>query len=508
MPAKEQDTNWSDSDVQLAKEMGRFFYDPLGYVLFMFPWGKGRLKGRTLEKWQVKYLTNLGEAVKSNNFDGLMSVEATCFATGSGHGIGKSAISAWLTKWLMSTRPNCKGTVTANSMSQLKSKTWAELRKWNRMSLDGHWFNVLDRHMYHKQAPEDWRCDLQSCKEENAEAFAGQHAIDSSSFYIFDEASKIPPKIWETAQGGMTDGEPFWFVFGNFTRNSGRFVDCFGKDRHRWARYKVDSREVSFTNKVEIAKWVSDYGEDSDFVRVRVKGEQPRMSTLQFIDNETVDNASQKHYDKSTYQHMPKILGVDVAWEGDDHHVIVLRQGLVCRVLGNWQHLPNETATLVHLIAQFEDEHKTDATFVDMHGVGGPVISSLEELGRSPIRVNSRLRPTKPDMYKDKPTELWVAMREWLFSGGAIPDNPQLKKELTEREYLPSNDGMISLEPKPIMKRRGLSSPDIADALAFTFYQPVNLRPHMIGDTWVEREFLDMGKPVNMVETEYDIFGD
>lgn len=138
----------------------------------------------------------------------------------SGHGVGKSVIVAWLVDWLMSTRPFCRGTVTANTFTQLDTKTWASIQTWSKLLLNADWFNVTTARMYHRDHRESWFCAPQSSKEENSEAFAGQHAAGSSSWYVFDEASAIPPKIWEVAEGGLTDGEPFIFAFGNL-RHSG-----------------------------------------------------------------------------------------------------------------------------------------------------------------------------------------------------------------------------------------------------------------------------------------------
>src|SRR5690606_38633063 len=108
--------------------------------------------------------------------------------------------------------------------------------------------------------------------ERNTEAFAGLHNAGKRIIVIFDEASAIPDIIWETTEGALTDvdTEILWFVFGNPTRNTGRFRDCFdgGKFAHRWRQQKVDSRQVQRTNKKEIEDWIADYGLDSDFVRV------------------------------------------------------------------------------------------------------------------------------------------------------------------------------------------------------------------------------------------------
>src|SRR4029077_6836690 len=86
------------------------------------------------------------------------------------------------------------------------------------------WFVCTTNRLYHRDSKETWFCSPATCKEENSEAFAGQHAADASSFYVFDEASAVPDKIFEVAEGGLTDGHPFIFLFGNPTRSTGKFL--------------------------------------------------------------------------------------------------------------------------------------------------------------------------------------------------------------------------------------------------------------------------------------------
>jgi hypothetical protein len=144
--------------------------------------------------------------------------------------------------------------VTANTAEQLSSKTWAGVAAWHSRCITGHWFDLTTgkgaMRLKHRDHPESWRVDAQtSRKEENSESFAGLHAASSTPWYLFDEASAIPAKIWEVAEGGKTDGEPMHFVFGNPTRNTGAFAECFGKMRHRWVTRQIDSRQVQITNK-------------------------------------------------------------------------------------------------------------------------------------------------------------------------------------------------------------------------------------------------------------------
>ncbi|MDX1472351.1 MAG: terminase, partial [Flavobacteriaceae bacterium] len=363
----------------LANDLAKYFNDPYGYVMYAFPWGKGKLVNhKGPRKWQKEFLINLGEQVKKRGFNGSDPVEPIQESTSSGHGIGKSALTSWIIKWILDTRPFSKGTVTANTAPQLQTKTWAELGKWHGMSITKDLFSYRNSKgnmtLFSNDHPVEWRCDAYTCKEENSESFAGQHAANSTPFYIFDEASAVPEKIFEVAQGGLTDGEPMFFLFGNPTRNSGFFYRTFGKLRHRWNSRKIDSREVEGTNKDLLSKWVEDHGEDSDYVRVRVKGEFPRASVNQLIPTDLVQEAQEKVLQPHQYNFAPVILGVDVAWMGGDRSVIFKRQGLASTLL--WQGREVDSIDLAGIVAQFILSEKADATFVDA-GMGNGVIDQL-----------------------------------------------------------------------------------------------------------------------------------
>src|SRR5690606_38058731 len=157
--------------------------------------------------------------IRLRNFDDLKPVDPILFSTVSGHGVGKSAEVGWLTDFIRSTRPYSKGVVTANTGAQLQTKTWAEIVKWGRRSITASWFRITSGRgamkIVHRRHPEEWRLDGMMWQEHNAEAFAGLHAANSTPYFIFDEASKTPRIILENAQGGLTDGEPMIFLFGN-----------------------------------------------------------------------------------------------------------------------------------------------------------------------------------------------------------------------------------------------------------------------------------------------------
>lgn len=479
----------------LARAVADFYDDPLGFVLFAFPWDTDpslqivRLPEEYSlvydseygpDRWACDFLHELGMDVRIRNFDGRNAVKPIRKATASGHGIGKSAITAWIVCWLMSTRPFCKGVVTANTAEQLSSKTWAEIAKWMKRSITGHWFDVTmgkgAMRCLHKQHGEAWRVDAQTCREENSESFAGLHAASSTPFYIFDEASAVPSKIWEVAEGGMTDGEPMFFAFGNPTRNTGRFFDCFNRLRHRWDTRQIDSRQVAITNKAQIQEWVDDEGEDSDFVRVRVRGVFPQASSMQYIPRDLVDNAMARPVEVSTIQGRTAAVGVDVARFGDDQSVIRTRIG---RDAATWPPLRFRQLDTMQLAARVGEHIRTlrqaglhVVTFVDGGGVGGGVVDRLRQVGHDVVDVQFGAKADDPKAYLNKRSEMWGRMKAWLDYGSLAKDE-LLATDLTSVEYSFTPADQVQLERKEQMKKRGLSSPDDGDALALTFAQPV-----------------------------------
>jgi len=325
----------SSGALQLIDVAGEFYANPLGFVKMFFPW---REPGTALEhfsgpdEWQCQELREIGEQVRKCAFDGRNPVSPIRRAVASGHGIGKSALVAWIVLWLMSTRPDSRGTVTANTYVQLETKTWAAIQQWHRLCLTGPWFVCTTNRLYHRDSKETWFCSPATCKEENSEAFAGQHAADASSFYIFDEASAVPDKIFEVAEGGLTDGHPFILLYGNPTRSTGKFYRvCFGNEQDGWVHKSIDSRDCALPNKELLEQWIQTYGVDSDFVRVRVRGLPPTADELQFIDRERITEAQKR--DAQSLPDDPLICGVDVSGGGAAWTVCAFRRGGDARTL-------------------------------------------------------------------------------------------------------------------------------------------------------------------------------
>lgn len=478
-----------DPAVVLPQMAGYLYADPLKFVMFAFDFGHDRALRVVkmpasyadyfdsefgIEQWACEFFDEIGGQVRERAFDGSTPVDAIRHAVASGHGVSKSATTAMLVNWIMATRPNARGVVTANTAPQLESKTWAELAKWTKRSVFSEWFDVTtgrgSMKMVAKTAPESWNVYGQTSREENSESFAGLHAADSTAFYIFDEASAIPAKIWEVAEGGMTDGSPMFYAFGNPTRTGTKFFECFNAQRHRWITRQVDSRTCQLTNKDQLQQWIDDYGQGSDFTKVRVLGQFPSASSLQFIGRDLVEDAMQRDLPDSRGEAV--VLGVDVARFGDDQTVIVTRVGRDAREFPIIRMANQDTMQVAARVAEranlFRSAGRMVQICVDSGGVGGGVTDRLRQLGFDVTELQFGSRANDPRKYANKRAELWSLMKDWL-TGGALPQDADLLADLTSVEYGFNQTDAILLEKKADMKRRGLASPDAADALACCF---------------------------------------
>ncbi len=455
-----------------------FATDPLGFVQHCYRWPIKNESGP--DAIQTRFLTELGEQVRARRFDGIHTVMPIRMGISSGHGIGKSALGAWLVHWVLSTRSRCRGTVTANTNDQLEKKTWAAVREWHGYLINADWFESNANIMFRKNYRTSWFVAPASCAEENSEAFAGQHAKDSTSLYLFDEASAVPDKIWNVAYGGLTDGEPMFLALGNPTRNTGEFHRvCFGSGRDRWQTMVIDSRESKFSNKDLIQEWANDYGEDSDFFRVRVRGLPPSASELQYIDQTRIGLAQTNQV--YTIGDEPLVCGVDVSGGGSAMTVCMFRQGLDARsiapvVLTGEQTVAHERQFALATLVRILDEHPVTAMFVDT-AFGAPLAVRLRQMGYTHVHEVNFGGPSADPHAENARAFMWKSLKDWLPKGAIDQQDYRLATDLAGPGYHLSKKNKLVLEAKESMQRRGVASPDRADALALTFAMPVRPKP-------------------------------
>lgn len=483
-------TSQLDPNIELARDIGSFAYDPLGHAIYAFPWGTGPLENMAgPRKWQGDVKATIREHLKSPQ----TRFQPLRISIASGHGIGKSAEIGMLSKWALDCWVDARVVITANTEQQLITKTSPEVNKWHKLAITRDWFKPATMKISSKEPghEDSWRLDFVTWSANNTEAFAGLHNVGRLILVMMDEGSNIDDKVWEVTEGALTDENTvlIWIVFGNPTRNTGRFYECFHRYRNRWITRHIDAREVEGTNKQYLQEMVDTYGIDSDIVKVRVLGQFPAASSMQFIGTGMVTAAREREIVESAILPSdPVIFGLDHARFGDDTSVLAIRQGRDARSR-RWLRWQGATSMeIAGAVNEAMREFLPDAVFIDAGGPNaGGVIDRLRQLnpeydsifeinfGSTTKDMDARWNNTARVRVANKRAQMWTNMRAWM-ERGIIPDDQQIADDLTGLEYGYTADNAILLEKKEHMKARGLASPDNADALALTFAEDVGPR--------------------------------
>jgi hypothetical protein len=493
-------------DDELADEMALCYLDPYRFVLMAFDWGHGELEKFTgPDKWQTEHLCSIRDRLKEMRADEDTVNDALFEAVKAGHGVGKTADVAWIILWLMSTRPHFAGVVTANTRDQLTRKTWREVELWRRRCITGHWFKYNATSLHHVIHKDTWRVDAIPWSEHNSEAFAGLHNAGRGQAIIMDEASAISDVIWEVAEGAMSDPDAFWFVYGNPTKRSGRFYDCWHKFARRWHKFTVDARNAAMANKKRLREVIEDWGLDSDYVRVRVLGEFPQQDVATLIPADWLDKALYRPV--IGIERYRPVWGLDVARFGDDRTALAKRRNrALMEPVIFWQglNLMQVSQRIYTIWEETPEDDRPSSICIDAIGVGAGVVDRLNEMvsegkfdGTMIIGINVSESASVHDKFARLRDELWWRARswfekldcsmlkdveqrhKWVLSEGNEdyfddPDTRMSRKSpITEElrdilfSYLPN--GKIKLEPKQDTKERLGRSPDGADAFVLTF---------------------------------------
>ena len=476
------------ADIQT--ELAEFVHDPLGFVMCAFPWGEGEMsKELGPRKFQIKFLREMGDHLQNP------ATRHVPFrkAISSGHGIGKSALLAWIAHWGLSTFEDCKVIIMAGTGDQLKTKTQPEVAKWFRRAVNSELFevNVTSIKVREPGREQTWRADFLTWSEENPQASAGAHNSGKRLIIIYDEAVGIHDMIWQTQEGAFTDAgtEIILIAFSQCTRSSGMFFEAtHGSQRNRFRAEVIDSRDVEGVNVEEINESIELYGANSDHVRVRWLGLYPLAGEGKFIDLELVLGA-QRHA-IGLLGDEPLLAGVDLSWGGSDDTVIRFRRGLDGRsippikIRGEFTKNPAVVRErLADILRKTYNGLPVAMMFLDNSGVGGnagAILAGLLNLGHKNVMgINFGDSALNSQFYALRRDEMWGKMKDWLRSGGAIDSDKELASDLQKPILVKDLQQRIKLESKDDMKKRlskmGLdsTSPDDGDALALTFAMPV-----------------------------------
>lgn len=471
-------------ELAIADLVASCHYDPLKFVLSCYPWQEpGALeKEDGPDDNQKEFLTTLGEQTKERQFNGADPVMPVLMSMTSGHGTGKSALGGWIVDWILGTRPYSIGTITAGTATQLYERTWAAIQFWSKLCITAPWFDIMASGIYEKKYPDDWKALCQSCRPENAQSFAGQHSKRGTSFYLFDEASEVADSIWKTAlEGGLTDGEPMLFAWGQCVRNTGMLYEAnFGKWKARFNTRRIDSRTSRFTNKQNIAQMIEDYGLESDTVKVRVLGYAPAASELQYIDKQRVTAARVRT--QIALPDEPIVAGFDVSGGGRAWNVIRFRQGLNGRILPPiripGEHDPDRSQRVgvcAELLRDRRHGHRLAAMFVDA-AFGAPIVVRLRSMGFENV-YEVPFGGASPDTHQSNMRAyMHWKYKEWLLLG-SIPDDDDFCDQSCLAGFHFNNASKLVIESKADIQGRGEKSPDDSDAFMLTFAAAVNARP-------------------------------
>lgn len=311
--------------------------------------------------------------------------------------------------------------------------------------------------------------------------------------FIVDEASGVADPIMEAVLGTLSGENNKLLMCGNPTRTSGTFFDAFNADRALYKCHTVSSADSTRTNKQNIESLIRKYGRDSNVVLVRVFGEFPKQEDDVFIMLSSIEQCGSKVYELPDDKGMPYIMfGVDVARFGDDETVIYrnAKGKLKLVVHRHGQDLMTTVGDIVvqyrKVIKEFPEYKGRIYVNIDDTGLGGGVTDRLKEVKREQklhrlfiIPINAAEKIDTDTMegkeaaehYNDLTTHMWAVLRDLLKNKQIeIEDDANTFAQLSVRKYFMTSNGKLELESKKEMKKRGVSSPDRADAVALSTY--------------------------------------
>ena len=408
----------------------------------------------------------------------------------SGHGIGKSTVEAWAVIWFLVTHPYPKIPCTAPTQHQLYDILWAEISKWKRNNkiLDNELVWTKEK-LYMKGHSEEWFAVARTASMPDAlQGFHAEHML-----YIIDEASGVDDTIFEPVLGALSTPGARLLMCGNPTRLSGFFYDSHTKLRDKYYTLHVDGRKSSRVSAEFVQTIIDMYGIDSNVFRVRVAGDFPDQEDDVFIPLKLVEQCSVEENTQENRAELPYIIfGVDVARFGDDETIIYRnakgRIKMVAKRRG--QDLMSTVGDIVvqykNTVKEFPEYRGRIYVNIDDTGLGGGVTDRLREVKKEqklkrlyviPINASEKIETDTKDgeeaaeHYNNITTHMWAVMKDLMKNKEIVLEEDQKTfAQISSRKYFLTSSGKIELESKKEMKKRGLESPDRADALALSVY--------------------------------------
>lgn len=387
----------------------------------------------------------------------------------SGHGVGKSTVLAWCIVCHALTRFPQKVVCTAPTSAQLfdalAAETKAQFKKLPPALLQ--LFDIKTDSITLLAAPDESFVSFRTSRPEMPEALAGVHS--EHVLLVGDEASGIPEPVFEAAAGSMSGHNATTILAGNAVRTSGLFFDTHHKLAHLWLTIHISCVGHPRISPDYVRDMAERYGEDSNPYRVRVLGEFPRADDDTVIPFELVESAKQRDVTAAAVR---PVWGVDCARFGSDRSALCRRRGNVQEgPVKHWQGL--DTMQLTGRVKAAWDaapeSERPEWICVDVIGLGAGVVDRLRELGLPVRGINVSESPALGDKYRNLRSELWFNARDWFAARDSRLEDAALGGELVAPKYTFTSNGKMQVESKDDMKKRGLRSPDLADAFVLTF---------------------------------------
>lgn len=440
---------------------------------------KNVLKVEKIEPWQLEEL----EALDAGE---------TKLSIRSGHGVGKTAFCSWNALHFLLFRDDVKIIVTSPSLKQLTDglipelQKWiARLPKWMAMQLE-----ITSDRCTRKPNNKNNFISFRTARKENPEALAGVHA--ESVLIIVDEASGVDEVIYETGQGALSTVGAIAILIGNPTKPSGFFYQTHNELSDLWRTKKVSCSESSRVTEDYIKSQERTYGRDSREFKVRVLGEFPDSGENAVIPRRYVESAIGRDIQSPAGGVQSVVWGLDPGRGGDPSGFIARNDRAILEIE---EYRLDDSMKLVG-----EIKHRWDTTpsryrpveiYVDAIGLGGPIADRLEELGLPIVQVNVSEVAAMTDRYVRLRDELWYNVRHWFEpmdvrcpTKDEMPLIEKMVHELASVESEIMSNGKLQVESKEKLKRRGVKSPNLADALCLTFAGDGAIQAGTRDDAW------------------------
>jgi hypothetical protein len=428
------------------------------------------------DEWQTEFL----EAIRDNN---------RRISVRSGHGVGKSTAASWAMLWYLLTRYPVKVVVTAPTSSQLFDALFAEIKRWVKEMPPAlsELLEVKSDRIELKPSPTEAFISARTSRAEQPEALQGIHS--DNVMLVADEASGVPEAVFEAAAGSMSGHAAVTVLLGNPVRGSGYFFETHNRLKDEWFTLHVNCEKTKRVSKEFVREMAMKYGEESNAYRVRVLGEFPLADDDTMIPFSLVEQAMSRDIEVDKFATMT--YGLDVARFGSDKSALAKKKGNVITEVKKWRGL--DLMQLVGAIkAEYDSEETIDrplSIYVDSIGLGSGVVDRLRELGLPAVGINVSESPAMKGSYVNLRAELWGKMKNWLEQRSCtIPKDDDLLSDLTAPRYTFNSSGKLRVESKEDMKKRGLASPDMADACILTLAgeAAVGIYGSSSGSTWTK----------------------